>query len=82
MPILLAPCGSAKVIHPSGERAIARAARRAGITYVVPHLGGARAEDLPPHGGSLWYQIYRYGGRESPSPRSAVPGPPAIACWS
>jgi isopentenyl diphosphate isomerase/L-lactate dehydrogenase-like FMN-dependent dehydrogenase len=66
IPILLAPCGSARIVHPSGEGAIARAAGRAGTVYVVPHLGGARVEDLHPDENNklLWYQIYRYGGRE------------------
>jgi isopentenyl diphosphate isomerase/L-lactate dehydrogenase-like FMN-dependent dehydrogenase len=69
MPILLAPCGSARVIHPDGEPAIARAAARAGTAYVVPHLGGTRCEDLRRDStGSLWYQIYQYGGREVSEP--------------
>ena len=69
MPILLAPCGSARTIHPEGERAIARAAQRAGTAYVLPHLGGTGCEAVRREVQSpLWYQIYQYGGREVSKP--------------
>ena len=68
MPILLAPCGSARVVHPQGERAVARAAARAGTVYVVPHLGGTRCDHVREHSERLWYQIYKYGGREVTEP--------------
>lgn len=64
LPVLLAPCGSARIIHPGGERAIASAAARAGTVYVVPHLGGTSCEQVhPAQITAPWYQIYQYGGR-------------------
>lgn len=68
IPVLLAPCGSARVIHPLGEVAVARAAARAGTAYVVPHLGGTDCATVAANGSGLWYQIYQYGGREVSEP--------------
>ncbi|QGZ94928.1 (S)-mandelate dehydrogenase [Terricaulis silvestris] len=64
-PILLAPCGSTRVVYPDGERVVAREAARAGVGYVVPHLGGTASEDVAAvSDGVLWYQVYKYGGRD------------------
>lgn len=69
MPIMLGPCGSARIIHPDGEMGIARAAEQAGTVFVVPHHGGTRCADLRQgSSGALWYQIYRYGGRKVAEP--------------
>jgi L-lactate dehydrogenase (cytochrome) len=68
-PVMLAPCGSARIVHPSGELAVARAAAGAGALYVVPHLGGTHCETIRQQTeGPLWYQIYLYGGREIAEP--------------
>lgn len=64
MPVLLAPCGAARLIRPHGEQLVARAAAKAGSLYVVPHMGGTLAAQIAPEGGPLWYQIYQVGGRE------------------
>lgn len=69
LPVLLAPCGSARIVHPRGEHAVANAAARAGTVYVVPHLGSTSCEELRQAGaGKLWYQIYKYGGRQIAEP--------------
>ena len=69
MPVMESCCGAALFIHPGGERAIARAAARAGTAYVVPHFGGTRCEELRKEStGALWYQIYHYGGRKVAEP--------------
>ena len=69
MPVLVSCCGAALFIHPGGERAIARAAARAGTVYVVPHLGGTRCDQLRQESnGPMWYQIYHYGGRQIAEP--------------
>lgn len=63
MPVLLAPCGSTRIVWPDGECVTARAAARAGTAYIVPHLGGTRLEVVrKATDGPLWFQIYQYGG--------------------
>jgi len=64
-PVMIAPCGAARVVHPEGELALARAAAAAGTIYVVPHMGGHRLEAVrAATSGPLWYQIYKMGSRE------------------
>src|ERR1700687_78032 len=66
LPVLLAPVGSARVIHPEGEVGIARAAGAAGTTYILPTTSGYRLEDVKAaSSGPLWYQLYLIGGREA-----------------
>src|SRR5690349_1658185 len=39
-PVLLAPIGYTRLIHPKGELAVARAAQQAGVGYVVATFAG------------------------------------------
>ena len=71
-PVMIAPLGNARTIHPQGGKALARAAAKAGIGYVVPHMGGSSLEEVfeavqdgdGVRADRLWYQIYSSGGRE------------------
>lgn len=64
-PVLLAPIGYTRLIHAQGELAVARAASRAGIGYVVATFAGHRLEDIKSlTAGPAWYQLYLIGGRE------------------
>lgn len=69
MPLILAPVGSSRLIHPRGEEAAARAASAAGIPYVLSTFSGCRLEDVA--GASRaprWYQLYLAGGRDCALP--------------
>jgi L-lactate dehydrogenase (cytochrome) len=64
LPILLAPVGYSRLMHPGGEVAAARAASRAGIGYILSTISGHKLEDVK--GGSsgpVFYQLYLMGGR-------------------
>ena len=64
MPILLAPVGYLRVMHPDGEPAAARAAARAGIGLILSTVSGHRLEDVKAAStGPVWYQLYLTGGR-------------------
>jgi L-lactate dehydrogenase (cytochrome) len=66
LPVLLAPVGSARVMHHEGEVGIARAAGAAGTTYILPTTSGYPLEDVKAaSSGPLWYQLYLIGGREA-----------------
>lgn len=66
MPVIVAPCGAARLIHPDGEVALARAATRAGTIYVEPHVAGHALEEVHEAAtGPLWYQLYKIRGRET-----------------
>jgi isopentenyl diphosphate isomerase/L-lactate dehydrogenase-like FMN-dependent dehydrogenase len=64
MPVVLAPVGYLRVMHPEGEIAAARAAGRAGVGLILSTVSGHRLEDVKAAStGQVWYQLYLTGGR-------------------
>jgi isopentenyl diphosphate isomerase/L-lactate dehydrogenase-like FMN-dependent dehydrogenase len=64
MPLLLAPVGYLRVMHPDGEIGAARAASRAGVGMILSTVSGYRLEDVKAAStGQVWYQFYLTGGR-------------------
>jgi len=64
MPLLLAPVGYLRVMHPKGEIAAARAAGKAGVGVILSTVSGHRLEDVKAASpGQVWYQLYLTGGR-------------------
>jgi isopentenyl diphosphate isomerase/L-lactate dehydrogenase-like FMN-dependent dehydrogenase len=64
MPLLLAPVGYLRVMHPDGEIAAARAAGRTGAGLILSTVSGHRLEDVKEaSAGQVWYQLYLTGGR-------------------
>ena len=66
MPLLLAPCGLNRLVHPNGDRGAAKAAVAAGVGYVLSTASLERLEDVAEGlSGCLWYQLYLIGGRHA-----------------
>ena len=66
MPVILAPVGYSRLMHPDGEIAAARAAHEAGTAFVLSTISGHKLEALrAASDGLLWYQLYLLGGREA-----------------
>jgi isopentenyl diphosphate isomerase/L-lactate dehydrogenase-like FMN-dependent dehydrogenase len=64
MPLLLAPVGYLRVMHPDGEIAAARATGKAGVGLILSTVSGHRLEDVKAaSAGQVWYQLYLTGGR-------------------
>lgn len=64
-PVLVAPMAFQTLAHPEGERAVARAAGRAGTIMLVSTLASIRLEDVAAASdGSKWFQLYSYRDRE------------------
>lgn len=64
LPILLAPVGYSRLMHPGGEVAAARAAGKAGIGYILSTISGHKLEDVrAASSGPVFYQLYLMGGR-------------------
>jgi 4-hydroxymandelate oxidase len=58
-PILLAPTGGQKFVHPEGELAVARGAAASNATYVISSSASMRVEDIAKAAtGPVWFQIY------------------------
>jgi L-lactate dehydrogenase (cytochrome) len=69
VPMILAPIGYSRLLHPRGEIAAARAATAAGITYALPTIAGHSIETVRAEAkGPLWYQLYTIGGRAAVEP--------------
>src|SRR5256714_14458393 len=63
MPLILAPVGSSRIIHPRGEEAAARAAGTAGISDALSTFFGCRLGDVAAAAeASLGDQLYLPGG--------------------
>jgi L-lactate dehydrogenase (cytochrome) len=66
MPVLLAPVGYSRMIHPQGEITAARAAGKAGIGFTLTTISGSSLEKVAEAtSGPRWYQLYLVGGREA-----------------
>jgi isopentenyl diphosphate isomerase/L-lactate dehydrogenase-like FMN-dependent dehydrogenase len=64
MPLMLAPVGYSRLMHPEGEVAAARAAGEAGTGYILSTISGHKLEDVRAASkGPVFYQLYLMGGR-------------------
>jgi L-lactate dehydrogenase (cytochrome) len=64
LPMMLAPVGYSRLMHPGGEVAAARAAGNAGIGYIQSTISGHKLEDVRAGSkGPVFYQLYLMGGR-------------------
>ena len=64
MPVLVAPMGAHRLVHPEGEIGTARAAAQAGVGYITSTAATESMEDLAAEGGQArWFQLYCYRDR-------------------
>ena len=65
-PAMIAPVGYARLMHPAGEVAAARAAGQAGTGFILSTISGHKLENVKAAtNGPAWYQLYLVGGREA-----------------
>ena len=63
-PLVLAPAGFVRLLHPEGELAAARAAERAGLPYTLSTLSTCSIEEVRAvSDGRLWFQVYAWRDR-------------------
>ena len=60
LPVVLGPTGFTRMMHAAGEPAVARAAGRAGVPYVLSTLGTTSVERLADEAAATerWFQLY------------------------
>jgi L-lactate dehydrogenase (cytochrome) len=65
LPLVLAPTGFNRMMHQSGERAVAAAAARAGVPYALSTMGTTSPEDViaVEPVGPRWFQLYVWRDR-------------------
>ena len=65
MPVMLGPCGMARVVNPLGDLAAVRAAGAARTLFTLTTMSGHSIEDIAAAAtGPIWYQVYNVGGRD------------------
>jgi L-lactate dehydrogenase (cytochrome) len=63
-PLVLAPTGFTRIVHPEGELAVARSAARAGLPYTLSTLSTCSIEEVRAvSDGRLWFQVYAWRDR-------------------
>jgi L-lactate dehydrogenase (cytochrome) len=63
-PVLTAPCGGMKLIHPEADIGVARAAAAAGTIHVASSMSGFSLEEIAEGSpGQHWFQLYKFRGR-------------------
>jgi len=63
-PLVLAPTGFTRIVHPEGELAVARAAAKAGLPYTLSTLSTCSIEEVRAVSeGRLWFQVYAWRDR-------------------
>lgn len=65
IPVVFAPTGFTRMMHSSGELAVARAAGAAGLTYALSTMGTTSLEDVAVEipGCRRWFQLYVWRDR-------------------
>lgn len=58
MPVLLAPMGGHQLVHPEGEAVAAQAIKRAGSISILSTASTVSIEEVAPHAGPWWFQLY------------------------
>ena len=66
LPVLLAPCGLVRLVHPDGAGGVARAASARRTVSVVSTVAGSPVEEVVAAApdASVWFQLYAAGGVE------------------
>ncbi len=67
LPLAFAPTGFTRMMHHEGERAVARAAQRAGIIFSLSTMGTTSPEDVAAAapGVERWFQLYLMKNRQA-----------------
>ncbi|MFV0307661.1 MAG: alpha-hydroxy acid oxidase, partial [Desertimonas sp.] len=64
MPVMTAPCGGMRLVHPEGDIGLTRAAGDFGIAHIASAVSGYPLEEIAAaHPGPTWFQLYRLGSR-------------------
>lgn len=66
LPVILAPCGFARAVHPDGDVAAGKAAETAATIAALSSASATSLEDVANRapGAKRWFQLYFLGGRE------------------
>ena len=61
-PVVCAPAGFIRIVHPDGERGVARAAQALGTAVGISTMASQPIEEITRVADNVWYQLYTTGG--------------------
>jgi L-lactate dehydrogenase (cytochrome) len=65
MPVMTAPCGGMRLVHPEGDIGVARASAKAGTIHVASSASSFSLEEIANGSdGPKWFQLYRFYSQE------------------
>jgi len=64
MPVVIAPTGFIRIVHPDGEMGVARAAAAAGIPITLSNVCGVPVQRVGVTNPNTWFQLYMLDGRK------------------
>jgi L-lactate dehydrogenase (cytochrome) len=65
MPLLTAPCGGMRLVHPEGDVGVARGAAAAGTIHIASAAASYSLEEIAQSPGSQWFQLYSFFAKEA-----------------
>ncbi|NNN20820.1 MAG: alpha-hydroxy-acid oxidizing protein [Acidimicrobiales bacterium] len=69
LPVILAPCGLVRAMHPDAGGGVAQAARNMNTISILSTVAGSDVKDVAPRApGLLWFQLYSTRGKEDSLP--------------
>lgn len=63
LPVLTAPCGGMRLVHPDGDLGLATGAARRGTIHVASSAAGFTLEEIAAIEGPQWFQLYRFSSQ-------------------
>jgi len=65
LPVLTAPCGGMRLVHPDGDIGLATGAARAGTIHIASSAAGYTLEEIAAVEGPQWFQLYRFSSQST-----------------
>jgi isopentenyl diphosphate isomerase/L-lactate dehydrogenase-like FMN-dependent dehydrogenase len=64
MPVLTAPCGGMRLVHPDGDMGIALAAKAQGLNHILSTVSMYPMEEIHSAVPDAWFQLYKLGNED------------------
>jgi isopentenyl diphosphate isomerase/L-lactate dehydrogenase-like FMN-dependent dehydrogenase len=64
MPIMTAPCGGMRLVHPDGDMGVALAAKAQGLNHILSSVSMYPMEEVHAAVPDAWFQLYKLGNED------------------
>ena len=63
-PVMTAPCGGMRLVHPDGDLGIALGAKAMGINHILSSVSMYSMDEVRQAGSAAWFQLYKLGSED------------------